>query len=136
MTRLNLLVLSVRDIEASHGFYSHVFDLTFARQQHGSGPVHFACEWKSDGRGNAFVFELYPKRSVASGAQDAGEAESSRCNGANTRIGFAVQDVRDCVARARAYGVATLSPPRPSQWGLRAVIEDLDGHPVEITQDS
>jgi lactoylglutathione lyase len=31
-------------------------------------------------------------------------------------------------------GAHVLSPPKNSQWGRRAVVEDLDGHHVELTE--
>ncbi len=38
---LNLLVLRCRDIEATRTFYTQL-GLTFTREQHGNGPVHYS----------------------------------------------------------------------------------------------
>lgn len=113
MPRLNLLVLRARDASALAGFYS-ALGLTFVRHRHGSGPEHFAFE-DQDG-----VFEIYP-------ANDSGPTQS-------LRLGFSVQDVRSAVNHAVAAGGRLVSPPAESPWGFRAVVSDLEGHRVELSQ--
>ncbi len=49
----SLLVLRARDIETTANFY-RALGLEFQSEQHGQGPLHFACE--RDG----FVLEIYP----------------------------------------------------------------------------
>ncbi|WMP19471.1 VOC family protein [Thiothrix lacustris] len=50
---LNLLVLRCRDIEATRTFYTQL-GLTFTREQHGSGPVHYSTYL------GGLLLELYP----------------------------------------------------------------------------
>lgn len=50
---LNLLVLRCRDIEATRTFYTQL-GLTFIREQHGNGPVHYSTYL------GGLLLELYP----------------------------------------------------------------------------
>jgi lactoylglutathione lyase len=113
MPRLNLLVLRAHDADALAGFYT-ALGMRFVRHSHGKGPEHYVCE---DGGG---VFEIYPAN--GSGATQA------------LRVGFSVENVRAAVDKALAAGGEVVSPPTESQWGLRAVVSDLEGHRVELTQ--
>lgn len=113
MARLNLLVIRARDPDALAGFYS-ALGLSFARHRHGSGPEHYACE------DAGMVFEIYPAGST-------GPTQA-------LRLGFAVSDVHGAVEEAVAAGGAIITAPADSPWGLRAVVADLEGHRVELTQ--
>lgn len=113
MPRLNLLVLRARNADALATFYS-ALGLNFVRHRHGTGPEHYAAE-EAGG-----VFEIYP-------ANTGGPTQA-------VRVGFSVEDVSAAVARAQAAGGAVVSPPADSPWGLRAVVSDLEGHRVELTQ--
>lgn len=59
----SLLVLRARDIETTASFY-RALGLEFTSEQHGQGPVHFACE--RDG----FVLEIYPLKAGQSEVSD------------------------------------------------------------------
>ena len=52
---LSLLVLRTEDLERSVRFY-RTLGLRFAEEQHGNGPVHYACELGET------VLELYPAK--------------------------------------------------------------------------
>lgn len=114
MARLNLVVLRARDAQRLAAFYSNL-GLNFVRHRHGAGPEHFASE---DGGG---VFEIYPARA---------DAEPTR----ELRLGFEVADVQLAVARLAGTGAEIISAPAASPWGLRAVIKDIEGHKVELTE--
>jgi len=111
---INLVVLRTSDPERSAAFYSRL-GLKFAKERHGSGPLHFAAELSGGG-----VFELYPA------------IESASTLG--TRIGFRVTSVDSVIAALSDYPGVVVSEPRDSEWGRRAVIADPDGHKVELAQ--
>lgn len=50
---LNLVVVRVADLERSRAFYAGL-GLALVREQHGDGPVHYACSMLGT------VLELYP----------------------------------------------------------------------------
>ena len=116
MARLNLIVLRARDADRLAEFYGSL-GLSFVRHRHGTGPEHFAYE------GDGVVFEIYPA-----------------CQGSETtrglRLGFAVSNVETTVLRLVEGGGELVSAPVSSPWGLRAVVKDLEGHRVEITEET
>lgn len=114
MARLNLVVLRAHDPAGLVAFYSSL-GLSFVRHRHGAGEEHFASE---DAGG---VFEIYPAREPDGPSR-------------HVRLGFAIADVRQIVARLSASGVEIVSKPAASPWGLRAVVTDPEGHRVELTE--
>lgn len=111
--KLNLVVIQSSNLENSVSFYQN-FGLVFHKEQHGNGPVHFACEIEN------IVFEIYPS---STGRVDMG-----------TRIGFNVIDLNQIVDTLRVKGYAIISEPKVSPWGKRAVVQDPEGHKVELLE--
>jgi len=109
---LNLVVIRSPDIDASAKFFS-AFGLTFEKHSHGKGPEHYASD--SDGT----VFEIYPQ------AEDSTSA---------TRLGFSVADIDQTLKLTEELGAKTLSQPKDSPWGRRAVIQEPFGHRIELIQ--
>src|SRR5690349_19429919 len=112
MTRLNLLVIRCRDVEASRAFYER-FGFAFAEHVHGSGPRHYAAEAPD------FVLELYPAPSADYADQ--------------TGLGFAVPDLRGLHEGLCAGGLAP-GAVKDNPWGVSFVLRDPDGRRVEIQQ--
>jgi catechol 2,3-dioxygenase-like lactoylglutathione lyase family enzyme len=110
---LYLVVLRARDLKRAEDFY-RALGMEFIRHSHGHGPMHLSTETAGQ------VFELYPL----------GENEIPTTS---TRIGFAVASVDDTYQALLIAGGSSVSSPRDSQWGRRAVVSDPDGHRVEIT---
>lgn len=112
--RLNLVVLRAAGPEMLAGFYSEL-GLVFELHRHGAGPEHFASE---DG---GVVFEIYP-------------ASQKSPPTAGLRLGFEVGDVREMTNRLVEAGATVISGPTDSPWGMRAVVQDPEGHKLELTQ--
>ncbi|HET6879248.1 MAG TPA: VOC family protein [Pirellulales bacterium] len=110
---LKLLVLKTNRLEPLCKFYSSL-GVEFAVEKHGAGPVHYA------GTVGDAVLELYP---LAAGAM----ADTTA-----PRLGFAVTDVQRVTAELESLVAKIVSMPRQTKWGLRAVLNDPDGRPVEI----
>jgi lactoylglutathione lyase len=111
---LNLVVLRSPDIERAVQFYRSL-GLSFEQHRHGNGPEHYAAEM-----GN-MVFEIYPRRN-----------EGDNTNA--VRIGFRVQSLEKIIAAAQEAGGQIVSAPQVSEWGRRAVLDDPDGHRVELIE--
>ena len=109
---LNLIVIRSGDMERAVQFYE-LLGLTFAKHRHDSGPEHFSADM------NGCVFEIYPRRS---------EADST----ASVRLGFQVADVDSLVSELIEAGIKIVTEPANTEWGRRAVVEDSDGHRIEI----
>lgn len=111
---INLIVLRSADIDRAAQFYQ-VLGLEFTKHRHGTGPEHYASELEG------CVFEVYPR-----------QKESDASTG--TRVGFRVSSVDKAIAALEVAGAKVVSLPKDSVWGRRAVIDDLDGHRVELTE--
>lgn len=109
----NLVVLRSTDLDRSAAFYS-ALGLKLSRHSHGQGPLHLAHE--SVGQ----VFEIYPQ-------------ETPGMATVATRIGFSVPSVDETYTALLEAGGLSVSPPKASPWGRRAVVTDPDGHRVELT---
>ena len=112
--QINLVVIRAADVGRSARFY-RLLGLDFTQHRHGKGPEHYASE------SGPVVFEIYPRQS------DAGSS-------LGLRIGFQVASVDETVTALQGAGAAIVSPPKDSPWGRRAVVDDPDGHRVELTQ--
>jgi lactoylglutathione lyase len=111
---LNIVVLRCTDPARSAEFYARL-GLAFTKHRHGSGPEHFAAELGGS------VFELYP--ATPDGPSTVG-----------TRIGFRVPSLEETLAALADLPGAIVSPAKDSPWGRRAVVNDPDGHRVELVQ--
>jgi catechol 2,3-dioxygenase-like lactoylglutathione lyase family enzyme len=108
----NLLVLRSPDIQRAATFYQ-ALGLHFTLERHGRGAEHFSAS--IDG----FVFELYP-------------IATDQAPTTSVRIGFRVNTVDELIPQLLHLGAVLLTAPHDSDWGRRAVVQDLDGHTVEL----
>ena len=111
---LNLLVLRVQDLELARPFYE-ALGIAFEWHQHGRGAKHLAGETV----GNSALLELYPLRE--------GQTPTT-----SVRIGFRVDAVDSCLDALLAAGGKVIEAPHDSDWGRRAVVQDPDGHKIEL----
>ena len=110
MPALSLLVLRATDLEQTRRFYE-ALGLVFTREQHGAGPVHYACVL------GAVVLKLYPRRESAAALDD-------------TRIGLRVDDIAAAMTAAVAVGARV---HRALDVDARAVLVDPDGRYVDLS---
>ena len=93
-------------------FYS-ALGLVFTKHSHGTGPEHYAAE-------NAgAVLELYPLTDTQNPTN-------------SVRLGFSVDSLEDVLVKLQTLESKTISQPKDSPWGRRAVVKDPDGHTVEL----
>lgn len=111
---ISLVMIRSTNLERASGFYS-TLGLEFTAHRHGSGPEHLACEM------DGFVFEIYPRKD---------DSDST----ASVRIGFRVPSVDAALEQLQGIGAKIVSPAKASEWGRRAVVDDFDGHRVELTE--
>ena len=104
-------------MERTLSFY-RALGLKFQEEQHGTGPVHYSTQIGDT------VMEIYP------GAE---QSIDRRGSGA-TMLGFRVESVDEAVAALSESGGTVVTSPRDSQWGRRAVITDLDGRALELSE--
>ena len=112
---LNLAVIRSADLENAAAFYKEL-GLVMIKQRHGNGPQHYSAEL------GVTVFEIYP-------------LDESRPSTIGTRLGFRVNSLDKLIERFTAIGARVLTPPRTTARGRMAVMEDFDGHKIELTEE-
>lgn len=112
--RFNLIVLRSFDMVKLSDFYS-AFGMKFEKHRHGKGPEHFGSE------DSGVVFEIYSKRDESD-------------NTTNIRIGFEVADLNEVLEKLGSFDYRVVSEPKESPWGRRMVIDDIEGHRIELTE--
>lgn len=115
---LSFIVLRTAQTERLLEFYC-ALGFEFVEEQHGNGPRHFAAQ------NGSFVLEIFPG--------EAGMAPDRKSGGA-TMLGLQIENLTDVLHQLSLLRLEPLTPPRPSQWGLRAVVCDPDGRAVELNQ--
>jgi catechol 2,3-dioxygenase-like lactoylglutathione lyase family enzyme len=114
---LSLVVIRAREVERALAFY-RALGLAFVREQHGTGPVHYACSL------GATVIEIYPATT---------ESEPGRRAPGATMLGFTVEAIEPVLVSVRGLGARVLTEPKTGSAG-RWVVEDPDGRSVELTE--
>ncbi|MEO0824402.1 MAG: VOC family protein [Cyanobacteria bacterium J06635_15] len=111
-----LIVIRADDVDSLADFYT-ILGCKFVKHCHGQGSEHYAYE-TDDG----FVFEIYPRLK---------EPQST----IGVRLGFQVASVDEVIHRMQADGRGeVIAKPADLPWGRRAVIDDPEGHRVELLQ--
>jgi lactoylglutathione lyase len=115
---LSLLVFRTVDVEKSLLFY-RLLGLEFVQEQHGTGPIHHSCQI------NNIVIEIFPGKQ--------GNAPERRTAGA-MMIGFQVDNLNEIIEGLQRERFKVVTQPQDSVWGRRAVVEDIDGRAIELSQ--
>jgi predicted enzyme related to lactoylglutathione lyase len=116
-TALSLVVIRAADIEASLAFY-RALGIAFAQEQHGSGPVHYSCNF------GELVLELYPNKTSS-------RQESSTHT---TMLGFKVASLENTLAELQNLGIEPKAAPKASEWGRWVNVTDPSGRTVQINE--
>lgn len=112
--KLNLLVIRTADPDALKEQYE-ALGLTFKHHRHGNGPFHYAAE------NNGLVFEIYPLLPSVK------EADAS------IRLGFKAVGLENRIRALEAAGWIIVRPLQQTEWGMKMVVQDLDGRKVELS---
>ena len=113
--KLQLLVLKTADPQALKAQYE-LLDIRFVQHRHGNGPMHFSAQ--VDG----LVLEIYPLPKSATAADH------------TTRLGFQVEDLDQTLEKLEGSNWRVVNGAAIGEFGYRAVIQDLDGRKVELTE--
>jgi lactoylglutathione lyase len=115
---LSLMVLRTAKMESALGFY-RALGFEFVEEKHGSGPVHYSTQIGST------VMEIFPGETAEPLGRKAGGA---------TMLGFTVASVDEAVTAAQRLNAQIVTAPTDSPWGRRAVVVDLDGRGIELSE--
>lgn len=111
--RINLLVIRTVDLEGLKAQYE-LLGFKFDYHKHGNGPFHYASEM------DGFVFEIYPL------TKSMDKADSS------IRLGFDVKGLALKMQELKNSNWKIMSDLSMTEWGTKAILQDLDGRKVEL----
>lgn len=111
--KLNLLVIRTENPNTLKTQYE-LLGLKFEYHQHGSGPFHYASEE------HGLVFEIYPL------TKSMKQADNS------IRLGFEIENLKQKLKELELSNFKIISGLTESEWGLTAVVQDLDGRKIEL----
>jgi len=115
---MNLVVIRTNQINKVLSFYQ-TLGLVFQEEQHGKGPVHYACEHEQ------IVFEIYPgKEAITPDWKKAGAV----------MLGFKVNGLNEIVKKLKDNGIEIITNPVETDRGLRASMSDPDGRRIELIE--
>ncbi|MBV8251348.1 MAG: glyoxalase/bleomycin resistance/extradiol dioxygenase family protein [Chitinophaga sp.] len=117
MAHLNLIVIKTDKLPEQSRFYT-ALGFQFDYHQHGNGPFHYTSV------GSAPVLELYP------------QPKGIVTLDVTTRLGFVVDNLEQTIKTLREMGAVIVSEPAQQEWGYAAVIQDLDGRKIDLTEDA
>lgn len=116
-TALSLIVIRAANIEASLAFY-RALGVAFVQEQHGSGPVHYSCDF------GGLVLELYPNK-----------ANPSQESSTHTMmLGFKVASLESTLAELHKLEIEPKAALKESEWGLWVNVTDPNGSTVQINE--
>ncbi|MFB6454191.1 VOC family protein [Chitinophaga sp. Hz27] len=115
MATLNLLVIKTDKPEQQVEFYAAI-GFQFIYHQHGTGPFHYSST------DEGLVLEIYPLPAAVHGTDH------------TTRLGFTVHNLELTMQTLQKLNVTVITAPRQTEWGLMALVQDMDGRRVELTE--
>ena len=110
---INLIMIKTENPELLKVQYEKL-GFEFDYHRHKKGPYHYASEQ------NGFVFEIYPLTKLM-----------TKSDG-NLRLGFDISDLSAVIDRLKDTNWVIKSDIKETEWGLIAIIQDLDGRKIEL----
>ncbi len=119
INQVSAILLVSADPEQLADFYTRVFQLKFAREDHEDMAEHFGAYLGS------LHFAIHPPANFP---------ESPQAGGGGVKIAFETLDFEALVAHLRNEEVPLLYEPVVNGWSKMTAIEDPDGNFVELLQ--
>lgn len=113
MPDISLIVIKTDKLKEQAEFYIKL-GFRFEYHQHGNGPYHYASKESN------VILEIYPLPKAVTVPDN------------TTRLGFMVEGLDELISEMNDEVI--ISAPRQTDWGYTAVIQDLDGRKIELTQ--
>lgn len=110
---INLLVIRTENPEILKEQYE-LLGMDFEYHKHGNGPFHYASAQ------NGFVFEIYPL------TKSMEKADKS------IRLGFDIENLKQKMDDLNETNWIVKSELTETEWGVTAIVQDLDGRKIEL----
>lgn len=111
---LNLLVIKTQNVKALADFYTFL-GFEFEYHKHEKGAFHYSAKIGD------LVFEIYPLR-------------ESETTDKTLRLGFKVENLFEKIEILKLQNHRIISSPKETEYGITAIIEDVDGRKIELTE--
>ena len=111
--KINLLVIRTSDPKILKEQYE-LLGFKFDYHQHGNGPFHYSSEY------DGFVFEIYPLTKSMQKADN------------SVRLGFDIENLKSKIMDIEKSNWKIISSPKETEWGMIALIQDVDGRKIEL----
>jgi len=121
LVRLDAVILWSRDVARVVAFYRAI-GVPIEVEDHGDGVRHHAADFQG-------VHFAILDASAPGDARRRGE------DGA-VQVSFKVDDLGAVLDSLRALSAKIVIDRQPGPWGIRVVLEDPDGRPIQLTQDA
>lgn len=115
MPSISLIVIKTNQLQEQAAFYTKL-GFTLDYHKHGNGPYHYAST------GSQPVLEIYPLPKGVITPDN------------TTRLGFAVEQLDILIKELREQGTTIVAAPAKTDWGYTAIVQDLDGRKIELTE--
>lgn len=115
MIQSTLIVIRTDKLHEQAALYNAI-GFEFEYHQHGNGPMHYASI------GTTPTLEIYPL------------PKSIPAPDSTTRLGFKIDNLDVILKSVLSKGGKLVTPGANTPWGYTAVIADLDGRKIELTQ--
>jgi len=115
MPSVSLIVIKTNQLQAQAAFYTRL-GFTLDYHKHGNGPYHYAST------GSQPVLEIYPL------------PKGVTIPDSTTRLGFVVEQLDALIKELEAQGATIVAAPIKTEWGYNAIVQDLDGRKIELTE--
>lgn len=113
--RLNLIVIRTKNINELSAFYEKL-GFHFDYHRHGKGPMHYSTKLGET------VFEIYPLQKNQEKADN------------TLRLGFEIANLDELIDNLKKSETIIEKESFLTEWGYQAVIKDLDGRKIELTE--
>ena len=114
--KVNLIVIRTENIDLLKSQYE-LLGMEFKYHKHGNGPYHFAYQ------ANGITFEIYPLTKSMTNADG------------NLRLGFDVPNLAEIIDKLKNTNWIIKSDIQQTEWGLTAIVQDLDGRKIELKNE-
>lgn len=114
--KINLIVIRTENLDLLKSQYE-LLGMKFENHRHGNGPFHYAYE------SNGMTFEIYHL------------TKSMEKADGNLRLGFDVPDLAKVIERLKNTDWIIKSDIQETEWGMTAIVQDLDGRKIELKKE-
>ena len=122
LQRIDAVILWSDDVDRARAFY-RTLGVAFAAEDHDDGDVHYAADVAG------VHLAILPANKEGESARRRGEVGC-------VPVSFRVDSLDAAMSGLASFAPQVLIDRQDGPWGVRVVIEDPDGRPVQLTKEA